>query len=305
MIIAEPKPFACPSCQGPIFDDWHSPNFGLEGWLPSPELEFWSDGVVTGAVSERRPIVACPLCICIFPSFSIQNRKSTSRAGAPDQLDPSTPYVAFVSDSENNADAPVDFNNRVKLPNWKHFRFLPTPESLKAKYDLLFLSLVAESALQSFNDKVRNRVRRGENVTSFIDEIIVSKFLKEFIQIRRGSGKEGLTLSDWAGASAYDFMGVARYFFLEVELERNLSNFEVAESDLGLVEFLVPNRIKLAQETLKHVAIDNSIDYPHIGSVNWELSLGLQRLEQSTTVIQQGVSGLRLLEMNLNSLSQL
>lgn len=217
------------------------------------------------------------------------------------KLDPKTPFIRMTSKPQDNSQAPVELSNVVRNPDWKHFRFLPSFDFLRENFDLLFISLIAESVLQSFNDKVRGKSRRGENVVSFVAEKSIAEFLENFIQMRRSAGATGSVESPWSGTSPYEFMGVARYFFLEVELERNLRNFEEAEVDLALVDTMVPEMLERAKMDNSLVPIDSSSEYPYIGQVNWELGIALQRLEQMSQAIEEGVPGLKLLKINLNS----
>lgn len=293
-MIAQPKPFECPACLGPIFYDWKNAESSLQHWETSPEYEYWSDGVLTGANSQVGSIVACPLCACVFPYFSVLSIDSENGSGAANKLAASTPFLNLGSNKKNNSKVEPDFDNIVRKPDWKLFRFLGSVSNIENEFDFLFTSLIVESVLQTFNDRDRARVRRGEPPKAFIGETTVVQFLEEFASLRRRAGSEGTMQSYWAGFSTYEFMGSSRYFFLEAEIERLLGSFDFSQVILeSLIEDTLPLEARSSGIQFLGLPLDRSVEYPAAGPVNWELSLAFQRIDQIKELNSLGVRGLR------------
>jgi hypothetical protein len=292
----EPSAFSCPSCAGPIYDDWYPSDF-IDDRRHLQAREYWSDNVVTGSRDELRSLVSCPLCFAIFPIYSAKKVLSGPFSNTPLKLDALTPFVQVQLQSGDNSNFQKDSNTIVFQPDERSWLLAAKSGALNQNYDFLFKALIAESIIQTFNDRVRDHIRGGKPAYGALEHDELYGFLANFVREAQDNDNSDMSRSMWAGCDTWEFQGITRLHLLIAEVDRYLGNFDHATERLQMIQtHVIEMEQNLGEEELEEVfGVDYTVEYEDIESLfNWDIDITKVRIEKMLTLTLEEETGLAL-----------
>lgn len=293
-VVSEPSAFLCPGCAGPIYDDWYPSDFLWKIEIVSPR-EYWSDNVVTGSWDELRSLVSCPLCFAIFPIFSAKKALSGPFSNTPLKLDERTPFVQVQLQASNNSDFQMNSNTIVVQPDERSWLLAARGGALKKDFDFLFKALIAESIIQTFNDKVRDHMRGGKQAYGALEHDELYEFLANFAKEAQDNDHSYISRSTWADCETWQFQGITRLHLLIAEMDRYLGNFDESVDRLKMIQtHVIEMEQSLDQDELEEaLGVDYTVEYDDDESLfNWDLAVTKVRIEKMLALALKEESGL-------------
>jgi hypothetical protein len=230
-----PKGVLCPDCGLKVHDNWN-PSYYLDSEFPNRDVEWWSDGVlITQHTGPLRSLVKCPHCWAVMPYFALREALKTGIDGAPyDRRFPFLPGIGRTLEAAGSQWYP-----EVENCNFKTWRMV-AQNSLSAQ-DPIFDFLIAESVLQSFNDRIRAKARDWHGA-GYKEDISGTKLIRRFKECGLLANLQSTELSEAFACSIGSFVGEIRFTLLVAEIARMEGDYALAESRLDSASQLLESR---------------------------------------------------------------
>ncbi len=290
-----PNGVLCPDCGFKVYDNWNPSSYYGIPEFPNRDVEWWSDGVLlTQHASPLRSLVKCPHCWAVMPYFAIREALKSGVDDLP--FDVRFPFLPGLGRKLSTTDG--EAFPEVENCNFKTWRMVA--QNAQQINDPIFEFLIAESVLQSFNDRIRVKARDW-HTAGYKEDNSGAKLIRRFRESGLLSGLKASDMSKSFGCSIASFIGEIRFTLLVAEIARMEGDYDLANSRLDSATKLLESKgVQFSgNEQVSPIEFEPSDSPREFGeeenlSANWLLVDSAIRLQQVKFACTQDNQGLLL-----------